>query len=74
MGHPPTGTFAELGISNPLRPPSGLSRNQLPLLNNTPNEHKKQRVRGLERVPFGNAKRWQTICLLTVRGNAYQTT
>jgi hypothetical protein len=65
VGNPPTGTFAELGTSNPPRPgvpdtrgfrelgwsPTypGLSRNQLQLLYNTLKTRKKQRFYALKR-------------------------
>jgi hypothetical protein len=66
VGNPPTGTFAELGISNPLRPPSGLSRNQLQLLYNTPFQLKKQRVQGVQACRFIILSGKQALFLLTV--------
>jgi len=43
VGHPPTGTFAaNWGLLTHPSPPSGLGRNQLQLLNNTPIAGKRQ--------------------------------
>ena len=75
VGNPPTGTFAtNWGLLTHSDQPSGLSRNQLQLLNNTPFADKKQRAQRQKAMPFWNFVRPQTLSLPSVRRYAFYLT